>query len=104
MKLKIKKLELRAGRPIAFLNEKRAAKLNVHTGDRIEISRENKKIVAMVDTVKQLIGKDEISLSKEIVSYLKTKPGNHVEVALALSPESVDYIIKKLNGHILTKE
>ena len=104
MKLTIKRLELRAGRPVALLNERRAAKLNVHIGDRIEVSKGSRKIIAVVDIVKDLLDDLEISLSKETLSYLNAKPGESVEVNLALSPKSTNPILKKLNGQSLTRE
>ncbi len=104
MKLKVKKLELTAGRPVALLNENTARSLNIHIGDRIEIFHSGKKIVAIVDIVKNFQSKDEISLSQEVISFLKLKTSSEVEITPALLPESTYFIIKKLKGHVLTKE
>ena len=43
MKLRLKELSLGAGRPVAFINEANAIFLNVHVGDRIELSHNSKK-------------------------------------------------------------
>ena len=104
MELKVKKIGLGAGRPVAFLSERTAKKLNVHIGERIEISFNKKKLVAVVDIIKTYLDGDEISLSEEIISYLKVKSGDYAKVNLALEPRSTRYITKKLNGRILSKK
>ena len=70
----------------------------------IRISFRKKKVIAIVDLVKSFLDDNEISLSEEIVSYLKVKPGEHVKVNLALEPKSTVYISKKLNGLKLSKK
>jgi len=104
MRLKLKKLGLAAGRPVAFIHESRAPKLNIHVGDRVEISCKNKKIIAIVDLVKGGLSPKELFLSKAATDYLKIKPGEYVEVSLALEPRSTRYIAKKLKGEPLKKE
>ncbi len=103
MELKLKKLGLSAGRPIAFLNVKDAEKLNVRAGDRVEIRSDGKKVIAILDTVKTNIKEKEISLSDEIIRNLGIKPGNIVDVFLALEPKSSRYVLKKLAGETLSK-
>jgi AMP phosphorylase len=104
MELKVKKIDLGAGRPVAFLNEITAKRLNIHIGERIDISFSNKRIIAVVDIVKSFLGENEISLSEEVISYLKLKSGESVRVSLALEPKSIRAIIKKLNGKSLSKK
>ncbi len=103
MKLRLKKLTLGAGRPIAFINEKNASELNVHIGDRVEIFRNSNKLVALVDLARDFIKKGEIALSEEIFNYLNLKDGEMIDVRLALGPKSSFYIAKKLSGKKLTK-
>jgi AMP phosphorylase len=104
MKLKFKEMSLGAGRPVAFLHEKNAGELNVHVGDRIEISYDGKKLIAIIDVLRKFVRKNEISLSEEIVDYLKIKNGASVDVALALEPKSSVLIAKKLCGQALSKK
>lgn len=104
MKLRLKELSLGAGRPVAFINENDARELNVHVGDRIEVSRNGKKLIAIIDVVKKFISKGEISLSEEIIIYLNVKVGQTVDVALTIEPKSSIFIAKKLAGHALTKD
>ncbi len=104
MKLKLKELSLGAGRPVAFVNEYDAHKLNIHVGDRIEISRNGRRIIAVVDIVRKFITKGEILLSEEITSFMGLNNGDIVDVSLAIEPRSSMLIAKKLNGKTLSKE
>ncbi|MAG28270.1 AMP phosphorylase [Candidatus Pacearchaeota archaeon] len=103
MKFKIKKLDLKAGRPVIFIDEYIAEKLNVHLGDRVEVSKNNKKIIAVVDTVKSFLSKSQVALSQEVASYLKARPSQTVDITPAPSPKSASHILKKLKGESLTK-
>jgi len=104
MRLKIKKLSLGAGRPIAFLHQDTAKSLNIHIGERVEILSMRQKVIAMVDVVRAMVRKGEIAISDEITEYLKVGPGEYVEVRLALEPRSTRYITKKLSGQSLSRE
>jgi AMP phosphorylase len=104
MKFKFKELSLGAGRPVAFLNEKNARELNVHVGDRIEVSYNGRKLIAIVDVLKKNIKKGEIYLSEEIVDYLRIKNNYFVDAALTIEPKSSILIAKKLRGQALTKK
>jgi len=104
MRLKIKKLSLGAGRPVAFIDDKVAKKIRVHAGERIEMLFNGSKEVAIVDVVQGLLRKDEISLSDELMQDSKVKPGDYVEVSLSLPPRSTAYIAKKLAGQALSRE
>jgi AMP phosphorylase len=104
MKLRIKEVNLGAGRPVAFLDEATAKALNVHMGDRVEISHNGNKLIAIVDILKKFIKKGEIALSDEIIQYLSLKKKDMVDVTLALDSRSSVLITKKLNGKELTRE
>ncbi|MCU0642623.1 MAG: hypothetical protein MUF61_03575, partial [archaeon] len=67
MRLKIREWGLGAGRPVAFVHEADAKKLNIHVGDRLEVSYNGGKLVAIVDIVHGFLKKGEISLSEEIM-------------------------------------
>jgi AMP phosphorylase len=103
MKFKVKRGAFSAGRPIAILNSDKAKSLNLHLGDRIRISRNKNQIIAMLDTTKDFLEEDEISLSKEIIDSLKTKAHNIVDISPVESAKSIRFILKKLNGQALSK-
>jgi putative thymidine phosphorylase len=104
VKLKIKNFDWLAGKPVVILNSEAAQKLNVHVDDRVELSYGHKKIQAVVDIFSKLVTKNQIGLSNEIRSILKTKKGCCIEVSTADLTESGYLIRKKLSGKDLTKE
>ncbi len=104
MKLKVKILKFLAGRPIAVLNNSTANHINVHVGERITLSKYADSLVSIVDVSKDLIGKEEIAVSQEIIEALNIKEDDEVEVSLATKPQSTFYIKKKMDGGVLTKE
>ena len=104
MKLKVKILDWTAGLPVAMLNEETAEKLGVRIRDRISIKVDSKELDTIVDTIGKLIRKNEIAVSFEIKKRLNLRKGQKVDVNLALNPDSLNYIKKKLNNHTLSKK
>lgn len=106
MKLKIKFLNWSAGIPVAMLLEKTAEKIGVHAQDRILILINGKqKLTTILDVVKKgLLRENEIAVTSEITSILNLKKSQIVDIRLAPMPKSVEYIKKKLNNKILSKE
>jgi len=104
MKLKIKFLKLNAGRPVAILHTKFAEKASIHTDERISISHNSKKIVAVVDIASGMLKENEIAVSTEISSLMKLKENDVVEVELATRPESLALISKKMECKRLNKK
>jgi len=96
VKLKVKVLELLAGRPVAIMNVKTASKMNVHLDERVRISNNGKSIISVIDIATGLLKENEIVVSKEIKSQLQLRKGSSVEVSLATEPISAEYIHKKL--------
>lgn len=103
-KLKVKFLKLSAGRPVAILHKKFAEKASIHVDDRILIETKNKKIVAVVDVATGLLKETEVGVSNEITKTMDLREGNIVEVEIAIKPESLSFISKKLEGKQLIKK
>jgi len=93
-----------AGRPIAVLNQTVANHINVHVGERINLSKYADNIVSIVDVSKDLIGNNEVAVSQEIIESLNIKENDEVEVSLAQKPQSTFFIKKKMDGIALTKD
>lgn len=104
MKLKIRKFMVDAGRPIVFMHENTARNLDVHVGDRVEIQKNKKKIVAVVDLVLGFLHNNEIALSRDILNYETLKSGDLVEVKAVVSQRSSLLIAKKMQGKKLQKK
>src|SRR3989344_4442185 len=104
MKFKAKNLDVHAGGfVVAALHITDAIALDVYAGDRITISRGNKKITAIVDTThrKSFIPPGSIGLFYELSERLGF-PKGAVIVLPAPKPISVEYIRKKLSGKPLS--
>jgi len=104
MKLKVKFLKLSAGRPVAILHKKFAEKASIHTDDRILISKNHRKIAAVVDVALGLLKENEIAVSTEISSVIKLKENDIADVELSTKPESLSLIRKKLECRRLDKK
>ena len=104
MRLKIKSINLLAGKPVCIMHKETARKIGVHLGERVLISKNKKNLVAVVDLIEGLIKKNEMAVSNEIIDFLNLRKSAKVNVSLAPIPPSVSYIKKKLNGGILNQE
>ena len=105
MLLKVKFLNLFAGRPVAIMHAKTAKKLAIYVNERAKIKKKgNNAIVAIVDIATGILHEDEIALSGEIIQELKLKENEIVEISAASRPKSTDYISEKLNGKKLSYE
>lgn len=106
MKLKVKSLNLVAGRPVAILHAQTAKLLAIYVNERAKIEKLAKKpkvgkageLIAIVDIAKGVLQEDEIAVSVEIIDKLKLHEGDKVEVFAAPRPLSTNYILEKLNG------
>lgn len=104
MRLKLKKFEVSAGRPIAFLNEEDAKDLDVSPGDRVQVFHERKNVICTVDILDDFLSRGEISISLDVKSFIKARVGNTLEVKLAARPLSASFIAKKMNAKTLSKQ
>jgi AMP phosphorylase len=104
MELKVKFLKFWAGRPIAVLNFDTAARMNIHAGERVLISKFGDNIISIVDVSHDFLRSDEIAVSQEILDTLSIREGDQVDVGLADRPESTSFIKKKIDGERLSKK
>ncbi|MCX6742329.1 MAG: thymidine phosphorylase [Candidatus Pacearchaeota archaeon] len=118
MLLRVKQLNLSAGRPIAVLHRDTAKKLKIHVDERVEIKcgkcekcslsskphckHLGKKIIAVVDLAKGLLKENEIAVSQEVVETLGVERNALVHVEPAQKPLSTSYITKKILKHTLS--
>lgn len=107
MELKVKILKLSAGVPVAMLNEETANLIGVKTKGRIFIKPLSKKdsgISTIVDITRGMVGKKEIGISSELKDRLSLKEMQTVDVDLSPTPESLEFIKKKMNGEVLAQK
>src|SRR3989344_4752468 len=103
MKLIVKELKFLAGRPVCIIHEKTAKKMSLHVGERVSISKENKKIISIIDTIHTLLKQNQIAVSGEIIEQLELKNKEKVEVKIIEKPYSIALIKRKLKGEHLNK-
>jgi AMP phosphorylase len=104
--LKSKNVKFSTGGPlIAILNHIDAKKLDLQALDRIKIKHGKREIVAAADiSESKEIKPGQIGLFKELIEELKIKKQTNLKVLPTTIPKSVDYIKKKLDKKILTKQ
>jgi putative thymidine phosphorylase len=108
MELKVRLLKWSAGIPVAMIHLKTAELIGIHEHDRVSIERlssnNNEEFSTTVDIVEKIIEEDEIGISSEIKESFNLRDGQKVDVNLADSPKSLDYIRKKIDNKELSKE
>lgn len=80
MRCSLKRLNVQAGKPIAFLHASDARILGVHPGDRILIRTNGSKEIAVVDVTTTFIKRRELGLSDEVIRSLNLSPSSSIEV------------------------
>ena len=107
MKLKIKNIDISSGgKFIAVLHHSDAQKMDIHSADRIKISKGDSietvsvNIAQNGDTVKE----GAIGLFSEVGKALNLKDNEIVTISLARKPLSIEYIRRKLDGGKLGKK
>jgi putative thymidine phosphorylase len=106
MELIVRSLKWSAGIPVAMIDLKTAELMGIHKNDRISIeklSKGDKEFSTIVDIVEKIVKEKEIGISSEIKELFNLKEGQKVDVNLAKSPKSLEFIKKKLDKKRLSK-
>lgn len=106
MKLRVKYLDISSGGSLlVILNKLDAAKMDLHSLDRVKVSKND-----TVETVTVHIGENShvvqegtIGIYHEVEKSLGVREGDMVSISLARKPLSLEYIRKKLDGQKLGK-
>ncbi|MEK6871671.1 MAG: thymidine phosphorylase, partial [Nanoarchaeota archaeon] len=104
MKLKIKKFDFLTGRPVCMINRQTAREMSFHVGQRVLIKRDGGKLISIVDIIEDVLKKNEIAVSEEVLESLQVKHGDIVDVELAEKPHCIDLIKEKLKGRRLNEK
>ncbi|MGV8142570.1 MAG: thymidine phosphorylase [Candidatus Pacearchaeota archaeon] len=95
MRLQIKILKVKTGKPVAFINEHSADKMGIRTGDRVILSKNGSNIIAVVDLAQGFVKKGEVAISEELHNILGSIHG-FIEVTPAGAAESSRILQGKL--------
>jgi len=108
MELKTRILKWSAGVPVAMIGIKTAEAMGVHENDRVSIkkidSAEPKDFLTVINIADKIVKEGEIGISSEIQESFNLKKNQRVEVNIANSPKSLDYIRKKIDKKELSKK
>lgn len=101
MRLLVKDMDVATGGPlIAVMNEKDAAKLDLHLLDRIKIKKGVKEAIVVVDFAKseKAVPRGKIGLFEEVLSKLNARNNSPIKIYIEEKPLSLQFIKKKLDG------
>ncbi|NPA86945.1 MAG: AMP phosphorylase [Candidatus Diapherotrites archaeon] len=104
MKLRVRVLDLDAEKYVAVLNERTAKRIGEGPDGRVEIVKDGKKVVAILNTAKRSVKEDEVGVLLDVAEVLNLKDGDVVEVFPEEPPRSIEAIRKKIFGEKLSKE
>ncbi len=105
MKLKVKDMDIATGGvKVVILNEKDAAKLDLHHGDRVLIKKGSRETTVVIDIGEssKAAPPGSIGVFEEVLDNLHAVHGDIIELYLEKKPESVQIIKKKMEGKKLS--
>ncbi|PIN84885.1 MAG: AMP phosphorylase [Candidatus Diapherotrites archaeon CG11_big_fil_rev_8_21_14_0_20_37_9] len=102
-RMKIKHIDIVAGKLIGIMNVIDAQELGMLPLDRAEIKnpKNGKFLNVVVDTTDSFVKEDEIGVFEGIHKFIGVNEGGIVEVKPAGKPKSLEFIKKKMNGEKL---
>jgi putative thymidine phosphorylase len=101
MKFKVQDVDIETGGTlVAILNRKDALMLDLHTGDRLKITRGSEFAVAVLDIAEseKAVRRGYVGLMEEVLRKVHAKQGSTVTISLEEKPRSLALIKKKLDG------
>lgn len=106
MEFKARFLKWSAGVPVIIINQKSAEKLGIEVNDRVLLKKvpdHSEEMHVIVDVIKDLIKPSQVAVSQEVQDKMNLKRGQKIELILAESPKSLQFIKDKLNNKMLTQ-
>ena len=104
LSLKVKPLDMETGRNIVVLHERDAEELGHFTGDRVKLTAQGTKLIAIANTTTRMVQRGEVGTFIEVTEALGLKHGDVLSITLAPRPRSVELIKKKMAGQQLATE
>lgn len=94
-------VDIMTGRRIVLLNSDDCERVDICVHDRARLKQEDNDVVATVDTKTTLVDRGEIGITNDIIPELDVRDGDAIEVTLMPSPNSTEFIRKKIfDGHL----
>ncbi len=106
MKLKVRNIGISAGGTlIVILNREDASLLDLHSLDRIKIKKGSRTETVVIDTCSNcdVVPRGSIAVFEEVQKLMQLKNGDALWITPSGTPLSIEFIKKKLDGHVLDK-
>ena len=103
VELKVKVIDVRAGKRSVIINEEDAQKIGVGLNDRVKLEAGTKSSTCIVETTRSLVPKGVVGVYKDLAEALSLKDGDDVNVYYEKTPLAVEYIRKKAKGARLSE-
>jgi AMP phosphorylase len=102
MKIGVRSLGIEAGgKPIVVMDNETAEDLGIRSLDRIRISYGEKRMIAIVNVASNF-PRDVLGIYEEVCLGLGVKEGEEVDIQPAEKPESLTFVLDKVDGHRLS--
>ena len=101
---KAKCFDLVAGGKILVLNEAEAHENDLYTSHRVILRCNGREAIAIVDVSNDLVQRGEVGLFAEVSSELGARDSVPVEIIHMQRPDSIEFIKKKMDGRVLSRE
>jgi len=96
-------LDIESSKKSAIINEQDAEKLGLTINDRVRISSQKGSIICIVELSTSFVEPGSIALYNNVASSISVNDGEKLEVSYEPTPQSVEYIRKKMGGGKLTE-
>jgi AMP phosphorylase len=100
---KVKMIAIDTGEKSVIMNEHDAKDLMLRVHDRVTLTKGSSKVVAMVDVSDTVVRQGELGIYADLRPDIPVADGEKIELTVAPTPPSVEYIHKKMRGEKLTK-
>ncbi|MBM5806046.1 MAG: AMP phosphorylase [Candidatus Verstraetearchaeota archaeon] len=100
---KVRMIDIDTGEKSVIMNEQDAKGLMLRVHDRVMLTKGSSKVVARVDISDTVVRGGEVGIYADLRPVLPVAEGEKIELTVAPTPPSVDYIRKKMRGEKLTK-
>jgi AMP phosphorylase len=104
LELKAKVLDIVSNNRVVLLNSLDAEREGINVYDRVVLSRDGTRVIAIVETTKSFIDEGYIGIYGSIQSELEARDCETLKVSLTEAPQSIEFIKKKMKGDALTKD
>jgi len=104
MQLRAKYIDMETGEYTALLHVDDCLELGIREQDRVRVKHERSAIVTIVQTTDSVVSKGEVGILGRAWADLGPEPGEMVDVVVPDTPQSIDYIKKKMQGQELSSE